>query len=478
MRIQEHSSVTFAVLLALLLFVGGCEEMVTTPTFSELSPDNTLTSEEGVEAVLNSAYSHAHLTSFDGHVAFHWLSTLTAGQTWNRGGSIEAWFDLLTDFTFTSEHRYIQGLWNDLYQGVRDANIVLANADNEAFSNEFRNRITAEAKFIRGWCYYLLYQNFGRLILFTSPDDDPLTTRSTDEETRQFIEQDLTDALQSLSPSTTEVGRASKGAARAILTKFYLNTKQWQKAADMAQDVMDMSAYGLVEDYPEIFAIDNEGNQEIVWALPRRAPEVVQFVNALTFPTDFPFPPANAVFAARTYLFDSFVNSFDASDERRGVMITEYTNQSGEDIQLLGNDQTLTLKYPWDPNAAGQQAGNDIIAIRYADILLSRAEALNELNGPTPEAVSLINQVRQRAEIPTIDAGDFTQETLREQILQEREWEFFFEGQKAREDQIRHGVFIERAQARGALAESHHVLFPIPQPDLDANPDLQQNDGY
>lgn len=478
MKTRNFITVKLVVLLFFLLHATSCENEVTTPTYSELSPSSVVTNQEGIQAVLNSAYANAHLTSFDGHVAFHWMSTLSAGQTWNRGGSIEVWFEQYSNFTHTSEHRYTTSFWSQLYQGVRDANIVLANIENESFSNEFIQQKTAEAKFIRGWCNYTLYMNFGPLILFTSPDDDPLKTRASEEETIQFIEQDLTDALQSLSDDTAPVGEASKGTARAVLTKFYLNTKQWQKAADMAQEIIDMGTYGLVEEYPEIFAIENEGNKEILWALPRVAPEVNNLVNALTFPPDYPYPEANAVFAANTYLFDSFVNSFDPNDERREVMITEYTNQSGEHVQLLGNDQTYALKYPWDPGAAGQNAGNDIISIRYADILLARAEALNELNGPTQEAIDLINQVRDRAEVPALELGDFTQESLREHILQEREWEFFFEGQKAREDQIRHGVFIERAQERGRAAQPHHVLFPIPQTDIDANPDLQQNEGY
>ena len=115
--------------------------------------------------------------------------------------------------------------------------------------------------------------------------------------------------------------------------------------------------------------------------------------------------------------------------------------------------------------------------IRYADILLSRAEALNELNGPSQEAIDLINQVRNRAGATPLDLADYNQTTLREAILQEREWEFYFE-QKAREDQIRHGVFIERAQARGKNAQEFRRLFPIPQVELDANSLLEQNPGY
>ena len=76
-----------------------------------------------------------------------------------------------------------------------------------------------------------------------------------------------------------------------------------------------------------------------------------------------------------------------------------------------------------------------------------------------------------------MDVGGFNQESLRQAILQEREWELWFEG-KAREDQIRQGIFISRAQARGKITGDFRVLYPIPERELDANPALEQNPGY
>ena len=143
----------------------------------------------------------------------------------------------------------------------------------------------------------------------------------------------------------------------------------------------------------------------------------------------------------------------------------------------LGNDQSFPYKNVFDPSSVGFQAGNDIPIVRYADILLSRAEALNELSGPSQEVMDLINEVRNRANAPDLNLSDYNQDSLREAILEERGWEFWFEG-KAREDQIRHGVFISRAQARAKNAQDFHKIFPIPQVELDANPDLEQNPGY
>ena len=108
---------------------------------------------------------------------------------------------------------------------------------------------------------------------------------------------------------------------------------------------------------------------------------------------------------------------------------------------------------------------------------MTRAEALNELNGPTQEAIDLVNEIRNRAGVIPLILGSFNKDSLRDAILREREWEFYFEG-NAREDQIRHGVMISRARARGKNAQDFHVLYPIPQRELDANSNLEQNPGY
>ena len=189
-------------------------------------------------------------------------------------------------------------------------------------------------------------------------------------------------------------------------------------------------------------------------------------------------------FGAQFRTYTAFYDTFEAGDARTEVLITHYTDQNGEEVELLrdanGNalDDVRSFKYWPDPNASGENNGNDIVYIRYADILLCRAEALNELNGPNAESISLINQVRQRAKVADIVLGDYpTKESLRDFILAERGREFFSEGLR-REDLIRHGKFISNAIERGKNAKPYHVLYPIPQRQREANPNLAQNPGY
>src|SRR5690606_38655768 len=149
---------------------------------------------------------------------------------------------------------------------------------------------------------------YGSVPLYTSPTDDPLPARASDTEVRAFIENELSSAVAALPVKAPQYGRASKGAAMGVLCKYYLNTKQWQNAADLSKQIIDLGVYELVSDYEQVFSISNEGNQEILWALPKDGSSAPQDMDALIFPPDYPTPyPNNSVFAARTYLFDDFV---------------------------------------------------------------------------------------------------------------------------------------------------------------------------
>ncbi len=473
-----HFKIIFVLVLTSLI---GCEEQLDEEVFSELSPSTLLNSEQGLSTLLNASYSYSHRSGDDESWSPYYLGTMPAGEVWGAGGSIESAWQSLINYTWDSNHGQLLPVWIVYFSSIRDANLVLDNLENVSFSSNFRQRTKAEVHFLRGWAYSELYKLFGRMPLYRTSTDDPLLPRSTDEETQAFIEQELLEAVATLPTQPAAFGRASKGVGMSVLAKFYLNTKQWQKAADISLELIDLGLYNLLPNYSDVFEISNEGNTEIIWALPKDATAngASQFMNALIFPPDYPRPfPNNSVFAARTYLFDNFVNSFESTDTRISRIITQWeSTATGELVMGLGNDQSHPYKLPFDPNAVGASAGNDIIVVRYADILLTRAEALNEINGPTQESIDLINEVRNRAGATPLNLGSYNKESLRDAILREREWEFYFEG-NAREDQIRHGVMISRAQARGKNAQDFHVLYPIPQRELDANTNLEQNPGY
>jgi len=459
------------------LLFSACETLEEN-VYSELTP-RILNTEEGALSLLLSSYSSSSLVGMgNGGVQYHFLSSMPSGETWNEGGNIEASLGPLTNFTWDSNLDFFDGAWTHTYAAIRDANILIRDLPSSNLPEAVKKQFIAEASFVRGFSYNLLYNWFGPVPLVTAETEEYYLPKATQDEIQAFIEADLSYAAEHLSAHQPDFGRATKGAALGLLTKFYLNTKQWKKSADMAYQIMALGEYSLLPDYSEVFSLENEGNEELLWVLTRNAQGGAQFINALTFPTDYPLLPNQGVYAARTYLGDEFVLSFEESDVRKEHIVKEYVNIAGQRIQLLGNNKSLSLKYEFDPKASGPGMGNDIPVVRYSDILLSLAEALNELQGPHQESIDLINQVRGRAHASLLSLDGHTKDSLREHIYKEREWEFFSEG-KRREDQIRLGTFISKAVLeRNKNAQAHHVLFPIPETELNTNSNLVQNDGY
>ena len=187
--------------------------------------------------------------------------------------------------------------------------------------------------------------------------------------------------------------------------------------------------------------------------------------------------PPRIIFAAEYRIRSEFLELFEPEDERRDAFLFEYTNVDGETVQL-GEDDVRSFKYPEYPNQGTSRSPDDFPFLRYADILLTRAEALNELNGPNAESVELLNMVRAVAGVSTFTVGDFgSADAFRDVLLDERGREFHTEALR-RQDLIRHGVFIEMARDRGKPAEDYQVRYPIPQTEIERNPSLEQNDGY
>lgn len=481
-----------SVLLVTLFLFTGCKEQLKEDVFSQLDPEALFSSANGIERVLFGAYRDAQITdNFGGNI--WWQEEWTCDQFWETGGAVNLQAVVMLAFTWDASYpTHWTGLWNNCYYSIRNCNLVLENIDKSPVDATLKARLIAEARFVRASAFYILYTMWGPVPLRLNTTGDLEMARATDTEMQVFFEKEFTEAAAAL-PNNGEIsgyqyGRATKGAALGYLTKFYLNTKQWQKCADAAKQLMNLGKYELWSDYTTMFAVENEEKQkEFVWVYPcSYLTPANEFINGMfppqyasTVDGKYPFLSNMRNWARMDRIKDSFFNSFDPVDKRIGVILTEYMNTAGKKVSLLNQDNTRSFKYPPDINAVANSHGNDLAVIRFADILLSRAEALNELNGPTQEALDLIQMVRTRAGLTTpLALADFTKEKLRDRILDERGWEFF--GEKLRrQDLLRHGKFISNAQARGVkIADDHHKLFPIPQTEINANSLCEQNPGY
>jgi starch-binding outer membrane protein, SusD/RagB family len=475
----------FATLIVLYLFVmTACDDPLQPETFSTLGPTNFFNTADDAETALNGVYAQSQ--------AFRDLArdALTFGEKTtdiliSREGAIQAFTRPIEEFEFPTSHVWLRILWERWYSAIYRANVVLDNVPAIEMNEDRKEQILAEARFLRAFNYFRLYDYFGAVPIIetsqTAGTDRP--ERPTREEFLQFLENELRAVSGILPPVPLNHGRASQGAALGFLTKFHLNNRKWQEAADTAQELIDSGAHSLFTEgnRTELFALNNQRHSEFIFVAPFPDNPTSDLGNTYlshVAPSGYQwqFPP-KVIFAVNFKILSQFLESFEPEDERLDAFVFEYQHVNGSVVQLE-EDDVRSFKYPEDPNGVGDVSGNDFPHLRYADILLSRAEALNELEGPNQESIDLINEIRDAAGVNPVGLGDFAgTEALREFILEERGREFHSEGLR-RQDMIRHGVFIEQAVARGKNAREHHVLFPIPQAELDRNPNLEQNPGY
>ena len=478
-----------SLLLGITFLFTGCESVLDEDVYSQLDPATLFTSANGVERVLFGAYKDAQVNdNFGGNIWFQ--EEWTCDQFWETGGAVNLQAVVMLAFTWDAAYPdHWAGLWRNCYNAIRNCNLVLENIDQSPVDNTLKEKLIAEARFVRASAYHTLYTRWGGVPLRLTTTGEQELARASDQEIKEFMIREFT-AVVSVLPGRDGIayGRATKGAALGYLCKIYLNAKDWQQCADVAKLIMDLGTYELWPDYYTLFSVDVERQQkEYLWVYTCSAlGPGNEFING-AFPPEFAKTVDGSIvftsnmrnWARMDRVKDSFYNSFDPDDKRKDLIITEYINTKGATVSLLDNDNTRSFKFLPDPNSIGNAHGNDIPVIRYADILLARAEALNELNGPNQESLDLIQMIRDRAGLTTpLNISDYTKESLRSRILDERGWEFYGENLR-RQDLLRHGLFIQKAKERGiTIADEHHKLFPIPQIEIDANSLCEQTLGY
>ena len=391
--------------------------------------------------------------------------------------------------------------WRQIYKLIADANSAIYNISNmTTITAAQKAQFLAEAKFLRAVAYMDLTDAWGPVILATEKDlanpnylSQPPVTSVADIET--LLISDLQNSASVLPVSyasnaiytTNDPGRATKGAAMTLLGKLYLRQHQWQKSADMMQQVISAGTYQLYPSYQGLFLESNKWCSENIFSVLSDAnvngTELMNHFGPLVHPTI----PNRWQYYAVTW---SFYHSFAANDDRGGEFFPKYHGTDGlihEEAPSPGANPPAGVLYM--PNVATSKYadstgsvnnyydGHSVDILRYADVLLSRAEALNELVGPDAENIGLINQVRQRSHATPLVLGSYTQTSLRLAILQERGWEFFYEG-KRRADLLRMGQYdiIVNAYLKATgqtntitLPKDQYFSYPLNQAQLNSN---------
>lgn len=470
---------TFIIGLTFSCLASGCaEQFLDVQPGSQYSSD-FLNTKEGIEAITNSAYQNILLTG-DAGVNRIYVEESCTDVFVNFRGLLNGNLQPFMDFTWAASQGYLQDFWRRNYRAIRDANLLLdAIPEHPQLNDAEKRQLSGEMHFIRGFAYAYLYSWFGPVPLVT-PDSELLLARSNDAETRAQVESDLTAAADELSTTTPLYGRATRGAALGLLAQYYLQTRQWEKASETAQKVIDLQIYDLWPDVRTLFAIANEGNKEMIYAAPAIAMEGygnVWIANAL--PPGYNTDVMNT--ATQVCIPLAFYKTFADDDQRKALILAQYTNKNGAVIQLTTGEEyqnPRSFKYPYDPAQIERHGGADFPIIRYAEILLIKAEADVMAGKSLEDALPYLNSVHTRSGLPPYQIGDVSDKAhFINLLLDERKWEFFSEG-KRRQDLLRHDQFLQNAIDRNKNAQPFRKLFPIPQSEIDANPNLVQNDGY
>lgn len=450
--------------------VSSCGKLDESPQ-SFISPENFYKTRNDAIAAVSAAYAPVRNNGFvtRNYAILGEITTDNMFPLPNNNDRVQ-----LDNFVHTPTNGILRETWQNFYQGISYSNFVIDYVPKIDMDEALRNRLVGEAKFLRAFYYYHLVRLFGDLPLMTTAlaSLDKLTypKRATQDLVYIQIIDDLKAAEAILPPSYTgaDQGRATKGAAQSFLASVYLTQKKYQLSMDKAAEVMlPASGYDLWDSYIDVYDIKNEFGKEAIFDAQFVSGPAGQGGNLIAF-----FAQENNAVGGRG--FGSFqptvelYNSFNANDIRKTVFFTKGTDNKYYCNKWIDADSKTE-----------NQSDNNYPLMRYAEVVLTYAEAYNELNVPVDNnpAYKAVNRIRKRSGLP--DFAGLTQAQLRDSILNERRLELTFEGQRWF-DLVRTGKLVSTMLAKGSVnVKDFHVLFPVPQFEIDLNPNLKpQNTGY
>jgi hypothetical protein len=453
--------------------LSACKE-----SFLDLTDPNAFTSDKfyKTEADLDAAVVAAYASLRPQLAQWYVFGDLTTDNGWNtplNAANDQNFFDL-NNVTPTAGP--VGGFWNAAYATLDRTNTVLSRIGAVPMAEDKRKGLMAEAKFIRALTYFNLVQVFGGVPVYTkeqtSIDEAYLTGRSSVAEVYALIEADLKEAETALPATPAVKGRASALAAKGLLGKVLLTQKKWAEAAAKLAEVVGKGT--LAPSYAGIFNADQPFNDEQLFVVNYdRAPG-----QGSSFANDFvPNGSGNAlvpfgVAQGFSQIEPELLNAYARTDARRALI---------DSLTLSGVKYYYTKKYLDPKMTAANNSAADWNVLRYADMLLLYADALNE-TGKAAEALPHLNAVRARAGVPAL-AG-LGQAELRLALEAERRLEFALEGDRWF-DLLRRGRALTVLNAfyarnnRPSKLEEFELLFPLPFSQVTLKPDkLPQNPGY
>lgn len=451
------------ILSILVITITSCSD-----DFVELAPENFLNTEDFYKTSddFNSAVIAAY-AKLQSQVSsyFELVEWRSDNLNLNAGTSGAQDRFNINKFQETSANGIIQDVWASFYNGIFRCNVITDRIGGANFDETLKKQYEAEARFIRAITYFNIVRYWGDAPIVlneVSAETSLQVGRSPASEVYAAIEDDLNFAMQNLPSShgSSGFGRATSGAARAYLGKVLLTQG---KHAEASSTLNSISGYSLLGNVADVFDTGNKTNNEIIFSI-RFDKNVAGEGHGLWFAiSDISTSP----------LTPKLVNAYNTSDARKSLI----------DYQSEGT-LLVPSKFFDTQSSSTNQYGNDYILMRYADVVLMQAEALNEQGyQPNGQAFSLLNEVRNRAGLTTpLTATDLPdQQSFRNAVLNERFLEFPLEGQRWF-DLIRTGkATSEISSGIGLNIQGYQFLYPVPQSEIEKINNTSifgQNAGY
>jgi len=365
----------------------------------------------------------------------------------------------IDQFKDNASNGILEDAWANFNNGVYRCNMVLDRIDGADIDAALKNQYKAEAMFIRAFTYFNMYRIWGGVPTtrkVVSVEEALQIGRSSDDDMYKFIAGDLEEIIKNdmlpVSYAANDMGRATLGAAKALLAKVYLTFGKNQEAATLLAPMVNGGPYELLDDVADVFDVANKDNKEIIFA--------VKFNKTVTGEGHGAwFSVANlSDDSGRTPILNAL---YDDSDARKALIA--YKKVDGVNVYLMN-------KFYDAIDATNKTYGNDQIILRHADVLLMYAEALNNVaysNDQNSEQMKALNAVHTRAGLAPLDITTIpTQDAFRRAVCKERQMEFPYEGHRWY-DVVRMGYAQEFALAEGHEIQTYQFVYPIPNTELE-----------
>lgn len=501
---------TFSIIIFLICFasINGCMDLEENPV-GLLAPESYFKTADDAQNAVNGAYAEFASETLYGRKIQITLSLLSDMGDIGDPGTASRRINL-NNFTHDPNNGMISAMWPQLYRIISASNNAIDGIPAVSMDESKKNALIAEARFTRALAYYHLVRLFGAVPYIDQYVEDPNSINDIEstapDQIYTGIINDLKFGMDHL-PDTYDQGirsRATVGSAATMLASVYLTRENYEKAAEKAEFVIQNKGrfgYGLVDDYQSLYIADNQDTREHIFTIDFLGgasgshPSNVDYYAPITGIRDADQQGWSVVVPSM-----NVYNSFDDNDYRKEVGFQKEALIDGEmkSYTEYKFPRPHIAKYALYPgsnaNADGSTSDMNYTVFRYAEVLLIAAESLNEINGgPTQKAYNYINQIRSRARKadgnshtnPDDLASGLSQTAFRDSVLEERRIELSFE-YKRWYDIVRRDMLEEVFTGPNSLEPqnvdpSKHYLLPLPQDELDRNPNLRpdgNNNGY